>query len=72
MKFFGYMGLDQEGHLRIANVDLDGLKNEYGTPLYIIDEMGLVENMNSFSQAFSSDKFEGRLIYASRPLPIYI
>lgn len=72
MKLFGKMSIDQN-RLRIGKVDLSRLKEEYGTPLYIYDEEGLTDNIKVFKENFKSEKFETRIIYASKAFSsIYI
>lgn len=72
MRLFGKMSIDQN-RLRIGNVDLERLRNEYQTPLIIYDEEGITENIQNFKDNFKSDRFQTRIIYASKAFSsIYI
>ena len=59
--------INEIGHLVVGGVDVIDLVKQYGTPLYVIDEETLVENMRKFKN--SIDKFynqNGRVLYASK------
>ncbi|MBQ5746800.1 MAG: diaminopimelate decarboxylase [Clostridia bacterium] len=53
------INVNAEGHLTFAGVDTVALANKYGTPLYLIDEDGIVERVREYKNAmkgsFSAD-----------------
>ncbi len=62
-----YMEVDSQGHLVIGGCDCTSLAGEYGTPLYVMDEMRIRESMRRYRD--SIDKFyqgHGRALYASK------
>lgn len=66
MKFHGTMTQNKDGLISIGGVDVETLKNEYGTPLYIYDEQFLRENIDMFSNNFKNQKLQGIVAYASK------
>lgn len=67
MKLFGNMSIINNT-INIGNYNINDLAKEYKTPLYIIDEDGLVENIKDYKDNFKSDKFKTEIIYASKAL----
>lgn len=65
MKFFGTMEA-RENKLYIGGVGIERLREEFGTPLYVIDESHFKKKAKVFIDNFQSDKFETRVIYASK------
>ncbi len=65
MKFFGTMET-RNNELYIGGVGVERLRKEFGTPLYVVDEEGFKEKVQIFIDNFKSDKFETRVIYASK------
>ncbi len=55
-----------DGDTRIAGVSLKELAKECPTPLYIYDEDRLVKTMHAYTDHFTSPKFEGRVVYATK------
>lgn len=51
--FTGSLGINDKGHLEIGKLDTTTLIEEFGSPLWIIDEEGLRENCRSFKNAFA-------------------
>lgn len=49
-----YLSVNEANHLTLHGVDLVGLCEKYGTPLFVFDEAKLVENFRRFRQAFES------------------
>lgn len=43
-----------KGHLALRGVDLVGLCEEFGTPLFVFDEADIIENFRRFYRAFES------------------
>ena len=67
MKLFGTMEI-VNSTLHIGQVSTKDLAKEYGTPLYVIDEQGLIDNINIFKNSFKSERFNTNIIYASKAL----
>lgn len=65
MKFFGTMK-NESGVLSIGGIRVDKLEKEYGTPLYIMDQQLIEENMKSYKESFKSNKFDTQVVYASK------
>lgn len=65
MKFFGSMEA-KKNQLHIGGVGVEKLREEFGTPLYIIDEGDFKNKVKVFLDNFKSDNFETRVIYASK------
>lgn len=58
--------LSTEGHLTIGGCDAVGLAREYGTPLYVFDEVELRESMRAYRRAFEARHDRVRVLYASK------
>lgn len=66
MKLFGTMYVNDEGMLEIGGMSVKSLKEQFGTPLYIVDEEYLRETCRLFTENFKSDQLETEIIYASK------
>ena len=67
MFIYDNYNVNEEGHLTVSGVDTVKLAKEYSTPLYVMDEAVLRENIRSFKDAF--DKYydgRGLVCYASK------
>lgn len=61
------LAVNEQGHLTVGGMDTVELANEYGTPLYIMDEGLIREHCRSFRE--SMDKYyggQGLVCYASK------
>lgn len=65
MRFFGTMR-DENGVLSIGGVKVTELAQKYGTPLYIMDQELIEENMRKYKKNFRSEKFKTQIVYASK------
>ncbi|MBU3842701.1 MAG: diaminopimelate decarboxylase [Candidatus Fusobacterium pullicola] len=65
MRFFGTMR-DENGVLSIGGVKVTELAQKYGTPLYIMDQELVEENMRKYKKNFRSEKFKTQIVYASK------
>lgn len=65
MRFFGTMQ-NRDGILEIGGVKVTELAEKYGTPLYIMDQSLIEENMLKYKNNFKSDKFKTTVVYASK------
>ena len=52
--------------MKIANVDVNLLKEKYGTPLYIYDMNHVNRNIDGYLNYFKSSKFETEVLFASK------
>ncbi len=59
-----YLEINNQNHLMIGGCDTVELAKEYGTPLYVMDEKRIRENMRQYKQAF--DNF-----YSGKGIPLY-
>ena len=65
MRLFG-TAENINGILYIGGVSVEKLREEYGTPLYIMDQKLIEDNIQKYKECFSSDKFETQVIYATK------
>lgn len=62
------MRTNERDHLEIGNCDVVELANEYGTPLYILDESLIRSQCQKYSAAFARYYHNGEVIYAGKAL----
>lgn len=62
------MAIDARGHLVIGGCDAVKLAQDYGTPLYVLDEAALRERAREYRQAFSRYLPGSEVIYAGKAL----
>ena len=65
MRYFGTME-NNNGVLEIGGVSVKKLAEEYQTPLYIMDQQLIENNMKKYIENFKSSKFETEIVYASK------
>ncbi|MDU1911342.1 diaminopimelate decarboxylase [Fusobacterium sp.] len=65
MKLFGTMKTEN-GILEIGGVKVTELAKKYGTPLYIMDQALIEENIIKYKNNFKSNKFNTSIVYASK------
>ena len=65
MKLFGSMKTEN-GILEIGGIKVTELANKYGTPLYIMDQALIEENIIKYKNNFKSNKFQTSIVYASK------
>ncbi|WP_300360550.1 diaminopimelate decarboxylase [Fusobacterium sp.] len=65
MRYFGTMK-NNNGILEIGGVSIKELAKEYKTPLYIMDQQLIEDNMKKYIDNFKSDKFKTEIVYASK------
>ena len=53
-------------NVSIGSVSLERLKQDFGTPLYVVDEQDFIDRAKVFKDNFKSSKFETRILYASK------
>ena len=65
MKLHGTMGINEWGHLEIGGCDTLKLAQDYGTPLYVMDEGEIRKVCREYREAFA-DEAGAEVIYASK------
>ena len=65
MKLFGTMKAEN-GILEIGGIKVTELAEKYGTPLYIMDQSLIEENIIKYKNNFKSSKFDTSIVYASK------
>lgn len=55
-----------DNKLYIGKFSLEELANEYSTPLYVYDEVGIRDKMNTFKENFKSNRFDCKVVYATK------
>ncbi len=51
---------------KIGNLSASELKEKYGTPLYVYDEVQIKQNINEYKDNFISKLYDTKIIYASK------
>jgi len=51
---------------KIGNLSASELKEKYGTPLYVYDEVQIKQNINEYKDNFKSKLYDTKIIYASK------
>lgn len=67
MKLDGTMRVNERGHLDIGGCDTVQLAQEYGTPLYVLDEAHFRQNCRDFYQSFTK-QHQAEVLYAGKTL----
>lgn len=65
MKLLGNMNII-DNVLFIGGVSVKDLREKYGTPLYVVDEMFVRQNIEEYKKNFKSEKFETVIAYAGK------
>jgi diaminopimelate decarboxylase len=66
MMLFGTQRVNAHGHLEIGGVDAVDLAQEFGTPLYIMDEALIRENCRRYVAAFAARYPKNEISFASK------
>lgn len=66
MKLHGSMQIDEKGHLVIGGCDTVQLVQEFGSPLYVMDEQMVRENCRDYYDSFTGTYPNSQVIYASK------
>ncbi|MDF9408978.1 diaminopimelate decarboxylase [Pelotomaculum isophthalicicum JI] len=67
MKLNGTMRVNEKGHLEIGGCDSLDLAREFGTPLYVLDEMCFRESCRDYYHSFTQS-YGAEVIYAGKTL----
>ncbi len=62
-----YLKIDN-GNAKIRDFSLVDLAHKYGTPLFVLDQKELIDNINDFKSYFHSNLFKSNIVYASKAL----
>lgn len=57
---------------KIGNLSASELREKYGTPLYVYDEVQIKNNISEYVDNFKSDLYKTEIIYASKAFQVYI
>ncbi|AFM42193.1 diaminopimelate decarboxylase [Desulfosporosinus acidiphilus SJ4] len=66
MRLHGTQRINEQGHLEIGGCDTVNLAQEFGTPLYIMDEAHIREICRRYYQSFTQGLKNAEVIYASK------
>ena len=58
--------INSGGVLEIGGIKVTELAEKYGTPLYIMDQQLIEENMLKYRENFKSNRFKTTVVYASK------
>ncbi|MCJ7426077.1 MAG: diaminopimelate decarboxylase [Dehalococcoidales bacterium] len=59
-------GVNNKGHLLLGGCDTVGLAAEFGTPLYVFDELGIRRRCAEFRQEFSQRYADSAVFYSAK------
>ena len=62
MRLHEGMNVNQEGHLTISGCDTVALAEQYGTPLYVLDEILMRKNCRAYMAAMKKYFKNGRVM----------
>lgn len=62
----GTQRINAQGHLEVGGCDAVALAQEYGTPLYVMDEATIRANCRAYKQAFEKRYPKNEIYYASK------
>lgn len=68
MALFGTQTINDRGHLEIGGCDVIDLASQFGTPLYVLDEVLLRQNCREYRQAFAERLPSSDIAYAGKAL----
>ncbi|MCW3790977.1 diaminopimelate decarboxylase [Paenibacillus sp. LS1] len=66
MYLHGTSKINAQGHLEIGGVDATNLKEQFGTPLYVVDEQLVRERCREYMEAFRASGLGFQVAYASK------
>lgn len=66
MYLHGTSKINSRGHLEIGGVDATELVQQFGTPLYVMDEALIRRRAREFTEAFRASGFRYQVAYASK------
>ena len=69
MFLLGTHKINDAGHLEIGGCDTVELANQYSTPLFVMDEAHIRNQMRAMKAAFDAQNVDCHIIYASKAFP---
>ncbi len=66
MELFGTQSINERGQLEIGGVNVNVLKEKYGTPLYVMDTRHIKDQMAFYNNHFTYHGIDSEVIYASK------
>lgn len=66
MYLHGTSRINEQGHLEIGGVDVTDMKEQFGTPLYVVDEQMVRERRREYMEAFRASGLGFQVAYASK------
>ncbi|MGO4527587.1 diaminopimelate decarboxylase [Paenibacillus sp. 2TAF8] len=66
MYLHGTSRINGQGHLEIGGVDVTDMKEQFGTPLYVVDEQLVRERCREYMEAFRASGLGFQVAYASK------
>ena len=66
MHLHGTSTINPQGHLEIGGCDTTQLKEQYGTPLYVVDERLVRHRCREYMEAFRASGLNFQVAYASK------
>src|SRR5690606_20751191 len=66
MYLHGTSKINTNGHLEIGGVDTEQLAEQFGTPLYIVDEALVRQRAREYTEAFKASGLKFQVAYASK------
>jgi diaminopimelate decarboxylase len=66
MFLLGTQRVNAQGHLEIGGCDAVALAEQFGTPLYVLDEAALRERCRAYREAFGDLKPDTQVVYAGK------
>lgn len=70
MYLHGTSKINANGHLEIGGCDVADLANQYGTPLYIVDEALVRQRASEYIEAFKASGLKFQVAYASKAFSV--
>ncbi|MFC4777507.1 diaminopimelate decarboxylase [Paenibacillus sp. GCM10023252] len=70
MFLHGTSSINEQGHLTIGGCDVTNLAQEFGTPLYIVDEALVRQRAGEYVKAFQASGLKFQVAYASKAFSV--
>ncbi|OBR62775.1 diaminopimelate decarboxylase [Paenibacillus oryzae] len=70
MYLHGTSKINDKGHLEIGGCDVTDLAQQFGTPLYIVDEELVRQRAREYVEAFKASGFKFQVAYASKAFSV--
>lgn len=70
MFLHGTSSINEQGHLTIGGCDTTELANQFGTPLYVVDEALVRQRAREYVEAFKASGLKFQVAYASKAFSV--